>query len=227
MKHKRAKMLLMVFIIFGIVSILFLIVFDRSFSYQFEQYSKREVVNTINREVNNVILEELNASGMSYSSIITVETNEIGDTSSVKANMLTVNKLKNRLDSRISEICECKENYEASIPVGNLVGGGLLYGKGFDIKVKFRPIGDATTRMTGKLVDAGINQTIYRISFDIDITAAVVFPFRYVEIPIRIETVISETVIIGDVPEAYTYFNMEGDMSPEDIQGYIEDFKAE
>ena len=86
---------------------------------------------------------------------------------------------------------------------------------------------EVNTRMTGKLQDSGINQTIYTISFDVNIRAAVVFPFRYREIPIKIENVISETVIIGAVPESYTYFNMEGEMTPEEMQGYVEDFKAE
>ncbi len=226
-KKKLAKCMAVIFVIFGIISILFIIIFDKSFAYQLELYSKREVVNTLNREVNNVILEVLAESEISHDNIISVETGIDGKISCVKADMLSVNKLKNMLDTRIASLCECEDSFEAKIPVGNLVGAGLLYGKGFDISVKFRPIGEANTRMTGYLSESGINQTIYRIAFDININAAVVFPFRYNEIPIRIETVVSETVIVGDVPESYTYFKMEGDMSAEDIQGYIEDFKAE
>ncbi len=226
-KKKFAKYMVVFFMVFGIVSVTFIIIFDKSFAYQLELYSKREVVNTLNREVNNAILDVFEESGLSYNKIISVEKNEIGEIICVKADMVTVNALKNTLDSRIATICECYRNFEAKIPIGNLVGGGLLYGKGFDIGVKFRPIGEANTKMTGELYNAGINQTIYRISFDININAAVVFPFRYLEIPIKIETVVAETIIVGDVPESYTYFNMEGEMSPENIQGYIEDFKAQ
>ncbi len=224
---KISSRIAFVFVIFGLLSLLFVIVFDKSFAYQLELYSESEVVNRLNYEVNNIILDVLSESDVSYGTVITTEQNDIGEITCIRADMLVVNKLKNSLDSRITEICASDEEYEAKIPVGNLVGGGLLYGKGFDITVKFRPIGIVNTRMTGKLHEAGINQTIYSISFDININAAVVYPFRYREIPIKIETIISETVIVGNVPEAYTYFNMEGEMSPEEIQGYIEDFKAE
>ncbi|MBR5308700.1 MAG: sporulation protein YunB [Clostridia bacterium] len=228
MKHNKLfRVSLALIIIFAIVSIAFIIIFDRSFSYQLEQYSKREVVNTINREVNGIILEELTSSDLSYNKIVTVERDSIGKASYVKADMLVVNKLKNILDMRIADICECRNAFEASIPVGNLVGGGLMYGKGFDVVVKFKPIGEASTKMTGKLVDSGINQTIYRISFETKINAAVVFPFRYIEVPIRIETVVSETVIIGEVPESFTYFNMEGEMTGDELMGYVQDFKAD
>lgn len=226
-KRKISKYIFLVFLLFGMVSILFIIVFDKSFAYQLEVYSEREVVNMINREVNSIIYEEIQQSGVTYGNIVTVDKNDIGEITCVKADMLTVNQLKNKIDIRIADIYESKDSFQARIPVGNLLGGGLLYGKGFDITVKFRPIGDAETKMTGVLNEAGINQTIYRIAFDANITTAVVFPFRYIEIPVEIETVVSETVIIGDVPQSYTYFNMEGEMSAESIQGYIEDFKAE
>lgn len=227
-KKKITKYIFILFLIFGVISILFIIVFDKSFAYQLEVYSKREVVNMINREVNSIIIDEIGKSGFTYGSIISVDRNELGEITCVKADMLAVNQLKNKIDIRIADIYESKESFQARIPVGNLIGGGLLYGKGFDIVVKFRPIGEANTRMTGVLNEAGINQTIYRISFDANITTAVVFPFRYVEIPVKIETVVSETVIIGDVPQSYTYFNMEGEeMSAEALQGYVEDFRAE
>lgn len=209
------------------MSVFFIIVFDKSFAYQLELYSKREVVNTINREINYVIADAIDNSEISYNNIISIEKGEGGDISCVKADMILVNRLKNDLDLRIADICECNESYEAKIPVGNLIGGGLMYGKGFLISVKFKPIGEANSRMTGELKESGINQTIYRISFDVNVNAAIVFPFRYIEIPIKIQTVISETIIVGNVPESFTYFHTEGDVSDDELQGYIEDFKAE
>lgn len=224
---RLTKRIALIFVFFGFICLFFVFMFDKSFAYQLELYSESEVVNTLNREVNNIIYDVLNESGISYDSIIKTEQNDVGEVTCVRADMVIVNKLKNQLDSKIAEICECEEDFEAKIPIGNLIGGGILYGKGFDITVKFRPIGVVNTRMSGKLHDAGINQTIYSISFDININSAVVYPFRYREIPIKIETVVSETIIVGAVPEAYTYFNMEGEMSSEEIQGYVADFKAE
>ena len=228
LKMKRFKKVSIVFIIlFCILSGAFIIIFDRSFAYQLEIYSKREVVNTINQEINFAIINAIEESDISYDKIISLDKSASGGVSCVRADMLIVNKLKNEIDIRIADICECNESYEAKIPVGNLLGGGLLYGKGFVITVKFKPIGEANSRMTGELKNSGINQTIYRISFDVNVDAAVVFPFRYIEIPVKIETVISETVIIGEVPESYTYFRTEGNVSNEELQGYVQDFKAE
>ena len=81
--------------------------------------------------------------------------------------------------------------------------------------------------MTGEFSEAGINQTIYRISFDVNADAVVVFPFRYVEVPIKCETVIAETIIVGDVPDSFTHFDLEGDITAQDFQGYVEDYMAE
>ena len=81
--------------------------------------------------------------------------------------------------------------------------------------------------MSGVFIESGINQTLYRISFDVDVNIAIVFPFRYIEVPIKIETVIAETVIVGDVPDAFTHFDLNGDITSQDFQGYVEDYMAE
>lgn len=225
-KRFLVKILVIIIITFPAVTISAFVIFDKSFTYQLELYSKKAAVNAINKNVNSIILEELSKDGLNYDNIIRVEKNNDGNTSFVKADMIAVNKIKNKLDLRIASLCECDDIFVTKIPIGNLFGHGLLHGKGFDIKVRFRPIGDSSTKMTGALIDSGINQTIYRISFKTQINIAIVFPFKYIETPVIFETVICETVIVGDVPEAFTYFNMEGDITSDEFQGYIEDFRA-
>ena len=146
---------------------------------------------------------------------------------SVGADMIEVSALKSRLELAISEICESLDYYYLDIPVGNLVGDGIFYGRGFDITVKFKPIGYSDARMRGELATVGINQSIYRISFDTIARVGVVFPFKYVEIPVEVENVLTETVSLGEVPQSFTHFDLEGDITPQEFQGYVEDYMAE
>lgn len=225
-KKKFAIIIAIICCIFSVVAVVIVVVFDSRFAYQLEIYAKNFAVNRINVDVNSAVLTQLQNSDITYAEFITAEKDEQGSISAISSDMVKINLLKNNLDKTISELCQSDSQYEAKIPIGNLIGGSIFYGRGFKITVKFRPIGEVNTRMTGELVEAGINQTIYRISFDINVNVAIVFPFRYVEVPVKVQTVIAETIIVGDVPESFTYFRIDGNVDGEDMMGYVQDFKA-
>ena len=80
--------------------------------------------------------------------------------------------------------------------------------------------------MSGEFREAGINQTLYKISFNVLTEVAIVFPFKYIEIPLECQTIIAETIIVGDVPDSFTHFELNGDITPQEFQGYVEDYMA-
>lgn len=182
--------------------------------------------NKINSVISSAVLEEINRNNLAYNDLISIEKTNDGKISSVGADMIIVNKLKNCLDIAVSDILSQKNEYISQIPVGSLFTKGLFYGRGFDIKIKFRPIGRAQSKMTGEFKEAGINQTLYKISFDVSVDVSIVFPFKYIEIPLECETVIAETIIVGDVPDSFTHFDLNGDITPQEFQGYVEDYMA-
>lgn len=224
---KASRIISLVLVIVCVLSTMFFIIFDKCLGYQIEFYAKQVTINRISSEVNKAVISEMEKSGISYEKIIHIEKSDEGEISGIRADMVQVNILKNKLEICVSQVCSKNEYYEVEIPVGNFFGRGIFYGKGFKIKIKFRPLASASTKMTGEFVEAGINQTIYRISFDVNTDAVVVFPFRYVEVPINCETVIAETIIVGDVPDSFTHFDLQGDITSQDFQGYVEDYMAE
>lgn len=226
-KRRFFKLLSVFLVLFFIISIITVVFFDRTLSYQLEVYSSKIAANMINSSISKSIIEEIDKSEMSYESLIKIEKDTEGKVTCISADMMKVNLLKNRLDIAVSAFCSDNTYYEAKIPIGSLMNNSFLHAKGFDLSIKFKPIGKTATNMSGVFVESGINQTIYRISFDVDVDAAVVFPFRYIEIPIKVETVIAETVIVGDVPQSFTHFDLNGDITSQDFQGYVEDYMAE
>ncbi len=226
-RRRRWRFIAGVLIAIFILTVTPIILFDKSLSYQLQIYSKQIALNRISSEINKAIYEELSEAQITYDTIMKTENDINGRLTAVKADMIAVNILKNKLDIAVSEVCTRDESYEMKIPIGNILGNSFFYGDGFDISIKFRPVGRAVTNMSGNFTETGINQTLYRVSFDVDVDVAIVFPFRYVEIPLQIETVIAETVIVGEVPDSFTHFDLNGDITSQDFQGYVEDYMAE
>lgn len=217
---------MLLFLIIVLSAILF-IYFQNNLASQIEVYARQAALNKIGSAVNIAVISELEDAGITYDSIIDIEKDNNGRITSVRADMMSINLIKSRLDVAVSVFCENTSDFELKIPVGNLFGSAILYGKGFDISVHFKPLGAARTRMTGAFSEAGMNQTLYRIAFEVSADTAIVFPFNYIEIPVECETIIAETIIVGDVPESFTHFDLQGDITAQDFQGYVEDYMAE
>ncbi len=226
---KRLFRLFSILICFAAASVTVLYaLFDRSFSYEMELYASDYASNYMDSIVNGAVLaslEEAEGGGI-FSGLTHTVTDSEGRVASVSADMTAVTLLKARIDKSLADLLMADEGFTVYIPVGNILGGHLFYGKGKGIPVRIFPSTDVRTKMSGGLSEVGINQSLYRISFDVAANARIIFPFHYRDSDVKSEVVLSETVIVGKVPEAYTEFNLNGDISGTDLQGYVEDYGA-
>jgi sporulation protein YunB len=113
-----------------------------------------------------------------------------------------------------------------SIPLGNLLFGELLSGRGPGIEVRVLLAEGAHAHMESEFLSAGINQTLYRVLFSVTVNITVMTPTRPVEMTVSQTYAVSETVIVGDVPDAFTQISrLTDDVNEEDIDD-LNDFGA-
>ncbi|MCL2695391.1 MAG: sporulation protein YunB [Clostridiales bacterium] len=91
-----------------------------------------------------------------------------------------------------------------SIPVGTLSGVPTFAGMGPNIKLKFTPAGAVRSSFSSEFRSAGINQTLHRITLKLVATLRVILPGKSYSISVVAEAPIAESIIVGDVPNAYT-----------------------
>ncbi len=91
-----------------------------------------------------------------------------------------------------------------SIPIGTLLGIPLLAGKGPSVTMKFTPAGAVRSAYESEFRQAGINQTLHRITLKLTATVRIILPGESHTITITAEAPISENVIVGGVPDTYT-----------------------
>lgn len=104
-------------------------------------------------------------------------------------------------------VSECENEFE--LPLGNIFGSHALSGKGPGIGLKIIPSGAAAYSVKSDFYGAGINQTHYRVSVTVTLEYRCVAPFRELSDKIELEYIISDTVIMGDIPEVLFF----GDVS--------------
>lgn len=181
----------------------------RRFSHILMDMATIEANNAVSSVINNAIAEKLAAGEIKYNDIVTLEKNSDGSVSALITDMAKVNVLKSEITSEIIRDLSDDIRADISIPAGNITGISLLSGKGPSIPVEIVAVTQANTEFINRFSSAGINQTRHQIVVHVNAEVSVIMPGGNVYTSVMAEVAVAETVIIGDVPDSYTYF--EGD----------------
>ena len=167
---------------------------------------KSEAVKIMNEESVNVYSENFK-----YDDIIDIEKDADGNITMIRADTVKQNYLASQVvlkcDERLSEL----EDLGVKIPLGYLTNNVMFYNMGPKITVKMQQVGNITTSYESEFESAGINQTRHKIYLNLTTTMRVVVPFNSKEVEVTCQIPVSDTIIVGKIPE--TAINMNGSNS--------------
>jgi sporulation protein YunB len=94
-------------------------------------------------------------------------------------------------------------NEGIQVSIGMFTGLAFLYNFGPKVSLKLTPIGIVTTDMYSEFVSIGINQTSHKVYITIEASLEVVLPFSTRTIDSVTNVLLTESVIVGKVPNVY------------------------
>ncbi len=165
------------------------------------------VTNTVNRIVTQAVNETIDSGEIRYDDLISFEKDNDGKITAVKSNMPEFNRLQSKILNVILERISEVSTRDLSIPLGSLTGANLLAGRGPLVSVRMQSVGSSTAHLENRFVSAGINQTKHQIFLDVDVSVAILLPGFSTATQVSNAFTVAETVIVGTVPETYTYFS--------------------
>lgn len=153
---------------------------------------------------------------------ISFEYDNNGNISAYTADSLSTAKLRAFISNNIIESASGESDISFHIASGTLSGIPFLYGKGPQIRIQLKGINLVTFDTSSEFTDSGINQTLHKIALNIKAKSTIKAPLSLGKKQIIAETSIplSETVLVGDVPEAYTVIYRAHEDDEEDINDY-------
>ncbi len=155
------------------------------------------------------ISETLSEQTYSYESIANLIYDETGEIAAVETRTEQINQLQSAMLSKVQkELAECRDA-TLEVSLGTASGVWLFAGRGPRVNVRLLPVGHASVRIISSLEAAGINQTCHTIRAVVtaEITAAI--PFSETTVTTEYDCLISETILVGRVPDAYLEFGGE------------------
>lgn len=177
----------------------------RSMVSEYAASAARDAVVTA---VNDIVKDVMAEPRFSGGALVELERNEQGSVTAIRADVAAVNSLAAEVLSRTVQQTE-QEKLTVEIPVANLLGSALFMNRGPSIPVHVTMLSSSTVGFRSELTGAGINQTRHRIFLQLDVQLSFLLPWRDMDTSVQTEILVSETVIVGEVPGSY--LNWESD----------------
>lgn len=190
--------ILLIVLLVAAVSITVLFIFRGLVTELAVSDAQDAVVITVNGIVKEIMQGEEFASGQ----LISLEKDSDGSITAVTTNVSAINILEAEILAAV--VKQTSETIiEVLVPVGNLTGSALLLNRGPKVPVEVILLSSSMGGFRSELTDAGINQTRHQILLDLEVQLSLLMPWRTIDTSVVTEILVSETVIVGEVPDSY------------------------
>lgn len=223
-KRRSSKIRLISLLLLLIFMIGVTIKFDSRLRILINNYAASRAKIVANSVINKKVFEYLETKELTYSDLLNINTTEDGKVTSVEFDTVTITKMKAGIISNIQNEISKQENMLISVPVGTLTGYQLFNNRGPEIDISMQISSAIYSKISSNFIDAGINQTLHQITLDISADMYFVMPWYRTTGSFETDFVLAETIIVGDVPEAYTNVI---EYPNSDMAGLLFDYGAE
>ena len=165
--------------------------------------AQAQTQNEMTRVVEDAIWNQLEESGVGYADLVTIQRGEDGAITAVTTDTAALNRLRAQLLGAALAALDGVDVTQIQIPLGSLLDFDLLWGLGPTVKVHAMTVGTAAGEFSSEFSSAGVNQTLHRISLELEIPLTLMLPGGRAEAVCRTDVPIAETVIVGRVPDTY------------------------
>lgn len=150
--------------------------------------------------VNRVVLEQV--ANAQVENLVSYRLDSSGRVAALQVDTLAVNRIASHAAKAIqTEMAKVSES-RLSIPAGSITGMRLLAHWGPSISVGLRPVGNVLVRVRQSFAEAGINQTRHLVYLEAVARVRLVVPFVSKEMEVSSELPLTETVLVGPVPQS-------------------------
>ena len=134
-------------------------------------------------------------------SMVAIQYKESGEIASLSTDMAEMNNLKASLLADVQEELGESVHIDLGVPIGTLLGGGLLHGRGPEVPLRITLSGNIEADFESEFTSAGINQTQHTVNLRVRTTIYTFLAGKQGSAEVETTVPVAETVIVGEVPQ--------------------------
>lgn len=157
--------------------------------------------------VNSAVLDSLSES-TKYSDLVNIEKDSNGDIALMTANVHKINVISREITNSTSIKLKDKMDNGVPIPLLAFTGISILSGYGKEINLKTIYVSDVSCGFISDFKSVGVNQTLHSIYVEVVVNVNINLPLCNKKETFQTKILISESVLVGKVPETYLNGNL-------------------
>ena len=166
-----------------------------------------QVNTTFTDIVNKALIETLEEQQISFADMVYFEKDSGGRVSALCTDPVQLNMLKAAIESKVLSMARSATKIRVKVPLGALMGANIFADAGPVVCVKMSAAKEMDGAFQSRFGASGINQSIHTLVFAGKISCILLYPGANDEVSVPFSVVAAQTVIVGEVPESYTYFS--------------------
>lgn len=168
----------------------------------------------INEEVSKVMKD------YSYNSLIRIEKDINGRISFIEADSSKINEIVSEINYNIQKRFDGIPRINVFINMGTVSGISMLKNWDPKFELELESAGNLNSKLKTEFHSVGINQTKHQILLELDARVGILTPFSTFGKDIHSDIVLTEAIIVGEVPESFYDLNERADLS--DTYNFVE-----
>lgn len=198
--------LVRILVVLTVIILLFIII-ERNLKDTIQTVANAKAVQLATETINQAVAEKLVGS-VDYRELIYTVQDSNGRLVLMQANTVKLNKIASDTTLAVQKKLQELSNERFNIPFGQALGSTLLASYGPLIKVVIVPVGTVQVKVSDDFEEAGINQTKHRLLLNVKTKVKIVIPLASSEAVVETQVPITETVIVGEVPQTYVKLDL-------------------
>ena len=197
--HRLFTVVIALLVLIGVLFFLF----RAKFSKAIHHLSETQITNATSDLINDAIDRQIEIGNIQYDRIVYFEKDLNGRITALKTNMSEVNRLKTDILNLINDEILALDSSQIGVPIGSLILPEFFSGKGLIIPVQIMAIRNSDASFSSSFSEAGINQTLQRITMTVSIDVTVLVLGETNSFTVASQVVVAETIIVCQVPDTF------------------------
>lgn len=158
-----------------------------------------------NSVATNIVSEEVSKvmSLYNYEDLVNIEKDSNGKISLISAKIVPINNIVSEIVANIQKNIDSKSTEKVYVNLGKVSGFTILSQIGPTFTIELERAGSIEAKINSEFEDVGINQTLHKISLTLFCNINVLTPIEVIDDTVETKILLTETVIVGEVPSGY------------------------
>ena len=211
MRHRRKRAKRWAVLLLALTLATGIVLFTAHLHRMFLEYAINECEDNALMEIGSIMEDEVYAHPERYASLVQLDYDAERHVTALRTDVAAIGRIKSRLVNALYDRLDEFEQTDIEVPLGSVLAPRFFSGRGPALRFGLAGLTQMEAEFVSSFSAAGINQTRHCIFIEVHAGFRILTPLGGEDREVVSAFPVTDTVIVGTVPERYAYIGAAGD----------------